>query len=261
MCNSIHQLAGHFATQLNELPDDVRDFVGDKYPFGDWDSLSPTQRIHLAWQNDTPHTAVQRLERVHSLQSCIKTAQRANPAGQIELQNLRNRIKTTLRHQLTDQLNRATQIPTPTDVERLFKHKLIQEFTTSLEALDINEFDPEAELPPITQPLAVAEVDRCLLATHQQLIDAFGSFTGMDNSWFSNLKDTPALLAARKVKGQGGRGHIVEPLFCPFHVLQWLIDPKRRKGRKLGKEKGWQLFERYFPRAHTVFETFDPRSD
>lgn len=100
-----------------------------------------------------------------------------------------------------------------------------------------------------------------LLATRQQLIDAFNAFTGMDATWFENLKDTPALLSARKVRGQGGRGHISEPLFCPYEVLRWLIDPARRKGRPLRRDKGWELFERDFPRVFAAYSVGDPRTD
>ncbi len=109
-------------------------------------------------------------------------------------------------------------------------------------------------------PVVDTKPDVTLMATRQQLIDAFGSFTGMNASWFSNIKDTPALLAARKVTGQGGR-HFAEPLFCPFEVLQWLIDPARRKGRPLGQAKGWELFEGHFPRAYAAFSVGDPRTD
>ncbi len=104
-------------------------------------------------------------------------------------------------------------------------------------------------------------VDTSLLATRKQLIEAFGAFTGMKANWFHNIKDTPALLAARKVTGQGGRGHIEEPLFCPYEVTQWLINPARRKGRTLGRDKGWELFERNFPRAYAAFSVGDTRTD
>lgn len=108
-------------------------------------------------------------------------------------------------------------------------------------------------------PVLITDPDVTLLASRKKLIDAFGSFTGMDNDWFSNIKDTPALLEARRVKGQGGRGHIVEPLFCPYTVLQWLINPARRKGRMLGEAKGWELFEKHFPLAYNTFSIGDPR--
>ena len=97
-----------------------------------------------------------------------------------------------------------------------------------------------------------------LLATRQGLIDVFGKFTGMDRSWFRCLKDAPALLAARRVKGRGMR-HSVEPWFCPYSVMCWLIDPKRRRGRKLSQDKGWDLLEKNFPDAYVKVSTVDPR--
>lgn len=100
------------------------------------------------------------------------------------------------------------------------------------------------------------------LATREQLIAAFGNFTGMNMDWFNNLKDTPALLKAREIPGQGGRGHIAEPLFCPYAVMLWLIDPKRRKGRErqpLGAEKAWQLLEDHFPMVYAAYSVGDPR--
>lgn len=119
------------------------------------------------------------------------------------------------------------------------------------------------EVAPTAAPAPVGNTspDITLMATREQLIAAFGSFTGMKAAWFANMKDTPALLAARKVKGQGGRGHIAEPLFCPFEVLQWLTNPTRRKGRKLSIEKGWQLFESHFPRVYAAYSVGDPRPD
>ena len=104
-------------------------------------------------------------------------------------------------------------------------------------------------------------LDAALLASREQLIAAFGSFVGMNATWFTNVKDTPALLAARKVAGQGGRGHITEPRFCPFEVLQWLINPARRKGRMLSEHKGWELFEAHFPRSDAANSVGDPRTN
>jgi len=101
--------------------------------------------------------------------------------------------------------------------------------------------------------------DLTKLATREQLIAAFGSFTGMNMGWFNNQKDTPTLFAACKVTGQGGRGRIAEPLFCPYAVMLWLIDPKRRKGGKLGAEKAWQLLEDHFPVVYAVHSVGDPR--
>lgn len=99
-----------------------------------------------------------------------------------------------------------------------------------------------------------------LHATREQLIEAFGSFTGINKGWFANLKDTPALLKARKSPGQGGRGNIMPPYFCPFEVMQWLTDPKRKKGnRRMSEEKGWEMLEKYFPRVYAKYAAADPR--
>lgn len=105
-----------------------------------------------------------------------------------------------------------------------------------------------------------ASIDFEMLATRQQLINAFGSFTGMDDSWFTNLKDTPKLKDARKVAGSGGKDSN-EPLFCPFEVMRWLTDPKKKKGRKLTSDKGWQLLERHFPKAYNQYSIGDTRTD
>ena len=120
---------------------------------------------------------------------------------------------------------------------------------------------PAAATPTPVAPSAsdAPMCDLSILATREQLIGAFGRFTGMDASWFKNIKDTPALLAARKVTGQGGRGHIAEPLFCPFEVMQWLADSKRRKGRKLSTEKAWELLEKNFSKVHSAHSVADPR--
>jgi len=103
-------------------------------------------------------------------------------------------------------------------------------------------------------------VDYSVLATREELIKAFGTFTGMKASWFDNLKDKPALKRARKVIGQGGRAHIKEPMFCPFAVMQWLTSEKFRIGKKLSVDKGWDLLEKHFPRAYNVKSVGDPRS-
>lgn len=127
-----------------------------------------------------------------------------------------------------------------------------------IDPLLIDWFDATAPAQTAV-PASPTEPDFALLANRAQLIEVFGAFTGMDFNWFKRMGDTPALLAARKVTGRGGRSHIAEPMFCPFEVLKWLIDPARRKGRKLGQDKGWQLFEKHFPRAYAAYSVGDPR--
>lgn len=121
-----------------------------------------------------------------------------------------------------------------------------------LEAVDVqaDAVKPASDVPDIS-----------MLATRQQLIDAYGSFTGLNLGWFDNLRDTPALLAARKKRGQGGRGHIIEPLFCPFSVMQWLANPKRKSGCKVSSDKAWEILEKHFPTVYNVYSVGDTRTD
>ncbi len=105
------------------------------------------------------------------------------------------------------------------------------------------------------------ENDYTKLATRQQLIDAYGPFTGMSAEWFHNLRDAPGLRHARKVTGQGGRGHIKEPLFCPYEVMAWLIAPKRRKGREMSDDTAWRMLETHFPSVYAQYSIGDTRTD
>ena len=50
-----------------------------------------------------------------------------------------------------------------------------------------------AMVNPQASDAVPAPIDISLLATRRQLIAAFGSFTGMDMSWFKHLRDTPQL--------------------------------------------------------------------
>lgn len=104
-------------------------------------------------------------------------------------------------------------------------------------------------------------IDYASLASREQLIKAFGAFTGMDMTWFTSLNDVPALKRARKVSGQGGRGRTAEPFFCPYEVSQWLISPKRRKGTKLSADKGWEILEKKFLKVYNARSIGDTRTD
>ncbi len=106
--------------------------------------------------------------------------------------------------------------------------------------------------------------DYRLLATKSQLIQAFKSFTGMDDKWFNNLKDKPALRSARKVSGRGGRpGYGYEAMYCPLAVMQWLIDPKRKAAakRKISAETGWKLLKSHFPDVYNKYSAASPLDD
>jgi hypothetical protein len=118
---------------------------------------------------------------------------------------------------------------------------------------------PEATTP-IPATVVAGEIDFSLLATRKQLIEAFGAFTGMDIQWFDNLTHAPKLEAARKFKGQGSR-HSAEPLFCPYEVMQWLADPKRKKGKPLVATTAWRLLKRHFPKVYNHYSIGDPDAD
>lgn len=101
------------------------------------------------------------------------------------------------------------------------------------------------------------ELDYGMLATREQLLDAFAKW-GLDEAWFADLNSHHWLLDARRQKGQGQRGHVIEPLFCPFDVMSGLIR-KVRKAKRLNPDVAWRTLEHKFPKVYATFETFDPR--
>ena len=114
--------------------------------------------------------------------------------------------------------------------------------------------------PKPTEPSELPDLS--LLVTRDQLVAAFGRHTGMDASWFKKLDVGTQLMKARKVRGQGGRGHTTEPFFCPYLVMLFLIDPKRKKGnRKIKETTGWRLLKLRFPKVHAIHAEFDPNAD
>ena len=117
---------------------------------------------------------------------------------------------------------------------------------------------------PIVEPTSLVEpaVDFDMLATREQLISAFGAFTGLKASWFDNLRDRPGLMAARRVAGIGGR-NFTRPLFCPHQVMQWLITkPRQGDSRKqLTPETGFRLLKSNFLKVYCQYQIGDPNSD
>lgn len=129
----------------------------------------------------------------------------------------------------------------------LFKTMLVDGFPTESAA-----FGSVTDAAPQLQAQA--------LATRRELIDAFGAFTGMNMKWFDNVTHKPALFKARKVTGKGARSSTTEPLFCPWEVLVWLLDKKRKTGRRLhNPDKLWERLEKHFPAAHAKHTKDDPR--
>ena len=104
-------------------------------------------------------------------------------------------------------------------------------------------------------------IDFKMLATPDQLIRAFGNFTGMSEAWFDKWADYPVLKNAIKRKGDSGRGRTTRPLFCPFLVMQGLMK-KPRKGSKrqafLTDEKPWELLRSHFPNLYDTHRGLSP---
>lgn len=96
-----------------------------------------------------------------------------------------------------------------------------------------------------------------MLATPEQLIAAFGNFTGMDEGWFRSAKDRPELHQAKAIQGVRGRKG-QPPLFDVFGVVQYLINPSRRKGEGLSERTAWRLLRAHFPVVHATYESFAP---
>lgn len=97
--------------------------------------------------------------------------------------------------------------------------------------------------------------DYALLATPQRLIDAFGQ-RRLKEAWFDDLKSHKWLLDARRRKGQGQRNGL-PPLFCPFTVMNGLINNVRKKNR-LPADTAWRTLQRAFPAVYANFEGYLP---
>lgn len=108
-----------------------------------------------------------------------------------------------------------------------------------------------------TTPAPVVETDYSLLATPAELLDAFEKW-GLVAAWFDDLNSHKWLLDARRKKGQGQRGHVIEPLFCPFDVMNGLIG-KVRKTSRLNPDTAWRTLEHKFPEVYAAFQEHDPR--
>ena len=121
----------------------------------------------------------------------------------------------------------------------------------------LQEWKPVASVAPPVE----AGPDYSILATRQDLIDAYRAFTGMNMTWFENVTHSPKLRKARKVVGKGKKGGSIEPLFCPYLVMDWLIDKKRRPGRPISSDKAWEILEKRFPKVYNIYSLGDTRTN
>jgi len=145
----------------------------------------------------------------------------------------------------------------------------IQEFWRWLHAMAVDLLEPGRAISEskTTSPLPSQnpqDIDLSLLADPRQLIQAFGHYTNMDDSWFHKWEDYSALKNAIKRKGTYGRGRATEPLFCPFLVMQGLMK-KPRKGSKrsafINDETPWRRLKQYFPSVYAIHQGSSPLDD
>ena len=126
--------------------------------------------------------------------------------------------------------------------------------------LDV-EVSPEPQQTALAtdaaKPAPEVELDYSLLATPTELLDAFEKW-GLRAAWFAELDSHKWLLEAQRKKGQGQRGNVIQPLFCPFAVINGLIG-KVRKANRLQPDTAWRTLEHKFPKVHATFESHDPR--
>lgn len=228
-----------------------------KYREARREALAPVRSEHVPWPRE--------LGREQSAEELCREHQRPLEKALAPLEDLRAEME------LTKAQAAATQ--------RAWLKAMVRELLTAPEEPQaMSVAGPENSVPAIPVGRADQTVDRGdsaqdiqdsqpgqndlpryeLLATPKRLIEVFGNFTGMDESWFDNLTNKPALLKARKVRGVSGRR--AEPaMFCPFEVMSWLIRGKRRTGRPISEAKGWELLERYFPNVYHEHSVADPR--
>lgn len=126
---------------------------------------------------------------------------------------------------------------------------------TQATVVELDEVFPAR--PSETSNSEVKEVDRSLLATPAELVDAFGKW-GLKAAWFKDLGSRKWLLEARRVKGRGQRGQAINPLYCPFAVMTGLIE-KVRKENRVRHDTAWRTLDHKFPKVYAAFADYDPR--
>ena len=129
--------------------------------------------------------------------------------------------------------------------------------TIAQPTLDDTTLDLDDDLEPIDESCEDKTIDFDLLATRDQLLTAFKAW-GLQSAWFGDLNSHSWLKAARRIKGQGQRGHIIEPLFCPLAVMNGLSTSIRGRDR-LSQTKGWSILEHHFPQVSHANSIADPR--
>ena len=153
------------------------------------------------------------------------------------------------------ELRRWQLMPAVTPTDASIQDQKVADLKSKLANLvmQLREMDPANER---NLPAAKAEPNWALLTTRDALVQAFAGF-GLKREWFADLSSRRWLRDARKVKGQGQRGHLVEPMFCPFEVMNGMVVHSRTS--KLRATTGWRLLELHFPKVYLANQVADPR--
>jgi len=96
--------------------------------------------------------------------------------------------------------------------------------------------------------------DSSLWATKSSVLEAFRNY-GLTEKKINN-GGAQWILDARRMVGSGGRGHVKEPMFCPFALMQGLVNHARPK---LNERRGWKILEDSFPAVYKKYSAKDPR--
>jgi hypothetical protein len=92
-------------------------------------------------------------------------------------------------------------------------------------------------------------------ATTNSLVEAFEPY-GLTEKKIRN-GSTKYIGDARKLQGQGGRGRAVQPMFCPYEIMQGLVN--KAKPKLLNERRGWEILEKRFANTYGKFQEQDPR--
>lgn len=178
----------------------------------------------------------------------------------IEVQPLRNvGYQESLRRTLNDELDRVTihhiEARAFAAVLANVGEEQSTHLTTWIEATasELPVLPPEAAGASV----GVVELDYSVLATPAALLDAFEKW-GMKAAWFDELDSHKWLLDARRKKGQGQRGNVIPPMFCPYAVMFGLVN-KVRKATRLKPDTAWRTLAHKFPEVYAAFKSHDTR--
>lgn len=174
------------------------------------------------------------------LAELVHEGERANPTDRPALLQdvvaISSQLRTTHQRVVNAELAYQQATEAYQDAWRTWRDKMV---VTLYEAKEV-----ESDAPFVNN--AAVQHDN-VTATRSELIKAFGPCSGMNETWFRLLPDSPALMRARHTKGCGGRHHR-EPTFFVWPVVRWLLSPKNKRVKRNIRESSlWAAYEKHFP--------------